>query len=201
MKITALKRQVKNIDRVSVFVDQKYSFSLTDSEVLQLGIKNGLHVSPQDIESFKKLSADGKVRARTLEWVLARPHSQKELQDYLYRKKVDPELADKIKQECEQRHYIDDVSYAEWYVQYLRRKNKSSKAVRYELMKKGISNTIVQDIMQHYESDDASIHAVMQKIDNKPRYADPQKKITYLLSKGFSYSDIKQAMAVQLPEE
>lgn len=42
MKITALKAQIKNPERVSVFVDGKYSFSLTINEVIDQKIKKDL---------------------------------------------------------------------------------------------------------------------------------------------------------------
>ena len=42
MKITALKQQIKSADRVSVFVDEKYSFSLSLDDILTHKIKKGL---------------------------------------------------------------------------------------------------------------------------------------------------------------
>ena len=39
MKITALKAQVKNTQRVSIFVDERYSFSLSLDELVKYKIK------------------------------------------------------------------------------------------------------------------------------------------------------------------
>ena len=36
MKITAIKAQVKNPERVSIFVDDKYSFSLSLDELVEV---------------------------------------------------------------------------------------------------------------------------------------------------------------------
>src|ERR1700704_4393920 len=94
MKITALKAQVKNPGRVSVFVDEKYSFSLSLDELVKHKLKRGDEFSPGDIKKFKKISDDGKLRARSLEWLLNRPHSEREFRDYLYRKKAEPEQID-----------------------------------------------------------------------------------------------------------
>ena len=78
MKITAIKAQQKNPDRVSVFADGTYVFSLTIDQVLQTGLKRGIEIGQAELDTYKKLSADGKLKARTYEWLLGRPHSTKE---------------------------------------------------------------------------------------------------------------------------
>jgi len=50
MKITAIKQQVKNPERVSVFIDGKYEFSLTLDEVLKEKIKIGLELDKAGIK-------------------------------------------------------------------------------------------------------------------------------------------------------
>ena len=84
--ITDLRQGAKNPDRVNVFVNNRFSFSLDISQVVDLGVKKGLTISSEQLEEFKKASEFGKLYQRTLEWVLMRPHSKKETRDYLYRK-------------------------------------------------------------------------------------------------------------------
>ena len=74
MKITALKAQVKNANRVSIFVDERYSFSLSIADVINFNIKKDLEVSNIDIAAYKKLSSDGKIRARA--YAIAKLHSK-----------------------------------------------------------------------------------------------------------------------------
>jgi hypothetical protein len=95
MKITNIKQQVKNPERVSIFIDSKYIFSLSLDELVKYKLKNNQEFSEGEIKKFKKISEDGKLKARALAWVLSRPHSTRELKDYLYRKKADPELIQK----------------------------------------------------------------------------------------------------------
>ena len=75
MKVTSIKQQIKNPQRVSIFVDGKYSFSLSLDELVTHKLKNDIELSTTDVKKFKKISADGKLRARALEWLLNRPHS------------------------------------------------------------------------------------------------------------------------------
>src|SRR5258706_16088339 len=96
MTITSIKQQVKNPDRVSIFVDGKYEFSLSLDELVKYKLKNNDELDKADVKNFKKISADGKLRARALKWLMNRPHSEREFRDYLYRKKIEKEQIDSL---------------------------------------------------------------------------------------------------------
>ena len=197
MKITALKTQVKNAERVSIFVDGKYTFSLTINEVIEYKLKKDLEVTEADIETYKKLSADGKLRARAYEWLMGRPHSTKELRDYLYKKKTDKDLQAKLISEFTDKGILSDQRFAEWSVERLERKNKSQRAIISELRAKGIDTTVIQSVVGRGDSKDAQqLVTLLAKLQSRPRYTDQQKLIAYLISKGYRYDDIKQALGL-----
>lgn len=87
IKITDIKQAVKNPNRVNIFVNGKYVFSLDVAQVVDLGIKIGLVISKEDLARYKEASEYGKEYQRALEWVLVRPRSVKELREYLTRRK------------------------------------------------------------------------------------------------------------------
>ena len=89
LRITDLRQGVKNPDRVNIYVNGKFAFSLDVSQVVDLGVKKDLAISLEQLEEFKKASEFGKLYQRTLEWVLTRPHSERETRDYLYKKIYD----------------------------------------------------------------------------------------------------------------
>ena len=91
--ITEIKPAVKNQNRVNVFVDSKYSFSLDIAQMVDFGIKVGQRLSEEKIAEYKRAQEFGKLYQRALEWCLSRPHSEKELKDYLYRKRVRQQAA------------------------------------------------------------------------------------------------------------
>lgn len=86
MMITDLKQGVKNPNRVNVFVDGKFAFSLDVAQVVDLKLKIGRMLTKKELAECKKASEFGKLYQRALEWVLTRPRSERELKDYLYRK-------------------------------------------------------------------------------------------------------------------
>lgn len=198
MKITALKAQVKNLERVSIFVDSKYTFSLTINEVIKHKLKKDQDVTEADIETYKKLSADGKLRARAYEWLMGRAHSTKELKDYLYKKKTDSDLQQKLILEFTEKGILSDQRYAQWAAERLMRKNKSHRAIANELRAKGIDVQTIQQAMADQPSDDTGhLNILIAKLQTRPRYSDPKKLMAYLVSKGFSYQDIKEAFTQQ----
>ncbi len=193
MKITSLKQQVKNPERVSVFVDGIYSFSLSYNEIITYKIKNDMELNGSDIKKLKKISADGKLRMRAMEWLLNRPHSQREFRDYLYRKKADPELTKSFIKEFSKKRYLDDRKFGQWFIDLQKRRAKSNRAIRSELFKKGLNRELVDELMAAEEDDEAArLKTLIVKKQKIARYRnDPLRLAKYLTSQGFSYSLVK----------
>lgn len=84
--VTELKQGVKDPNRVNVFIDGKYEFSLDVTQVVEYKLKKGMELTAEQVAEYKKASEYGKLYQRTLEWVLSRPHSERETHDYLKRK-------------------------------------------------------------------------------------------------------------------
>ena len=119
-KITDLRVGVRDENRINVFLDGKFAFSLTLQQVSDFKLKRGMILSEDEIAKIQKASDFGKLFQRSLEYALSRPHSEKEIRDYLKRKK--------IKREIEQKRYDtflerlkNDADYAE-HVREIRKK-------------------------------------------------------------------------------
>lgn len=85
-EITDIKSAAKNQNRVNIFVDGEFCFSLDIAQVVDYHLKIGKILEPSEIEDLKRASAYGKLYASTLEWVLMRPRSIKETRDHLKNK-------------------------------------------------------------------------------------------------------------------
>jgi regulatory protein len=195
MKITGIKQQVKNAERVSVFVDGKYSFSLTLDELLEHKLANGLELDEPRLAKFKKLSADGKLRARALEWVLNRPRSIREFTQYMHRKKAEPELTEKLIAEFTSKGYLDEEKFASWLVELRVSSGKSNRAIAAELASKGIDRELSSSALEgEAGSEKQRLDKLVAQKSKLSRYADPQKLMRYLASKGFGYDLIKESL-------
>lgn len=203
MIITAIKQQVKNPERVSVFVEGKYEFSLSLDELVKYKLKNGDQLDKDDVKKFKKISADGKLRARVLEWLLNRPHSERELRDYLFRKKAEKEQIEALVGEFTDKGYLNNAKFAAWFSELQARRGKSNRQIRAELAKKGIGRELANTAMDEQGgSEQRRLREVIAKKRALPRYQnDPQKLMRYLVGQGFSWQDVKQALASDQPED
>ena len=113
LKITDIKQAVKNENRVNVFVNGKYSFSLDVAQVVDMGVKVGRIVSEDELADFKKASEFSKAYQRALEWVLMRPRSKRELQDYLKRREMQGEAKERKKDWERDREIADLIARGE----------------------------------------------------------------------------------------
>ncbi len=208
MKITALKTQVKNPNRVNVFVDGKYRFSLDALQVLELGVRTGVEYEEQVLHEIEAEGQFSKVYARSLEYALMRPRSRKEIREYLYRKTrpvrtktgamregVAPEITARVFDRLIEKNHVNDERFAAFWVENRNvRKGVSAKKLRAELQAKGVEATIIDLALTHTErSDEDELRKVYEK--KKARYDDKQKLIAYLARQGFNYDLIRSVMA------
>jgi regulatory protein len=130
MKITSISAQKRDKDRVNVSVDGKYRFSLDVFQLVDLGIKVGKEYTEDELVALEEESQFGKLYMRALEYCLVRPHSQRELKDYLYRKTRDTRtktgdirkgvsvaLTERVFNRLQEKSYIDDDKFAAYWVE------------------------------------------------------------------------------------
>jgi regulatory protein len=196
MKITAIKAQVKNPERVSIYVDEKYAFSLNHAQLLDLKVRIGLEIDDARLAEFKKASELGKAYERALNYAMIRPRSVKELQDYCRRKKWAPEDCQTIIDKLVARRYVDDRNFARAWVESRAMANKTSqRKLRLELKQKGVADDIIAEALQNADFDEGSaLRALIAKKRRLARYQDEQKLMQFLARQGFSFDDIKEAL-------
>jgi len=197
MKITDITQQVRDKARFSVFVDRKYAFSLSDSQIRQSGLAIGQELSKDDLVHWKTESQEGKALDRTLRGLAIRARSQWELADYLKRKGVHPDLAAKITEQIKAFGYLDDRAFAESWVQNRRLlKSVSKRRLRQELLQKHVDADIIETVLAQDETSDQQVlDELIEKKSRQSRYHDEAKLLAYLARQGFSYGDIKDALA------
>ena len=197
-KITELKQGVRNPDRVNVYVNSKFAFSLDISQVVDFGIKIGREISEEELEEFKRASEFGKLYQRTLEWVLTRPRSEKECRDYLYKKifekKLDKNYIDRIIAKLAEKNYLNDARFAEYYVENrFVKKGVSLKRLKMELMKKGVSKEIIEEVLADTDRNDTEELKKMI-LKKRSKYPDDEKLTQYLCRQGFQYDLVRETI-------
>jgi regulatory protein len=197
MKITAIKAQVKREGRYSIFVDDKYAFSLSAEGLLDAHLVTGQELSQVDVTDYKRLSQEDKAYNLALAYVARRMRSEGELHDYFRRKQYAPELAEQLLAKLRRLHFVDDVEFAKRWVENRRRlKATSTKKLRLELRQKRVNSDVIQAVLTEDETDEHQLlRDLVEKKRRISRYQDDQKLMMYLARQGFTYDDIKAALA------
>ena len=211
MKITALSAQQKQSNRVNVMVDGVYRFSLDVFQVADLGLRVGKEYTEEELVALEEESQFGKLYGRALEYTMMRPHSAREVRDYLWRKTratkyksrsgelkermgVSQIVADRVFDRLTEKGYIDDEKFARFWVENRnQRKGSSVRKLRSELQAKGVESSIIDAALeQTTRNDEDELAKIVAK--KRARYPDEQKFMQYLARQGFSYDDIKTAL-------
>lgn len=215
MKITGLSSQQKDPNRINILVDGKFRFSLDISQVTDLGIRVGKEFTEEELDEFEVESQFGKLYGRALEYCIMRPHSAREVRDYLYRKTrttrvrnkrtgeikdrpgVSVELTSRVFDRLLDKGYIDDAKFTRWWVENRnQRKGTSRRKLQAELAAKGVASGIIEDALISTDRNDGDeLAKIVAK--KRARYPDNQKFMQYLARQGFSYDDIKSALESQ----
>ncbi|MGH3054920.1 MAG: RecX family transcriptional regulator, partial [Gaiellaceae bacterium] len=153
MKITNIKQQVKRADRYSVFVDGKYSFSLSEAALLSERLAGGQEIDKVRLDELKKTSGADKAYGNALRYVAMRPRSVWEVQTYLRRNQVDEPVAEDIIGRLESVGLLDDVAFAQaWVANRRLLKSVSKRKLKLELQQKRLPESVISQAMQEDEA-------------------------------------------------
>lgn len=198
MKITDIKQQIKRAGRYSIYLEGKYIFSLSESELLQSGIRIGKDYTEAELEKLQKTAVIDKAYMRALDYLARRARSQWELRDYLRRKDYDSPTVDLILNKLSEYNYVDDEKFAQAWVDNRRLlKPTSLRRLQLELQQKHVSRDIIDKVVRGSDGNEevTALRNMVLKKRAHSRYQDGQKLIAYLMRQGFRYDDIKSVLA------
>lgn len=211
--ITRLAPGVRDTNRVNVYLDGHFAFSLDVAQVIDLGVKVQQKVDEDRLKELQGASEFGRLYQRTLEWVLMRPHSAQETRDYLKRRKmkrqmlnrqraredkrplpeIQDEIAAQVLERLQERGYLDDLKFAKFFVENRHvRRGISQKRLRMELKQKGVDDEKIQLALDTIPRDDEE--EIMKIIAKKRQKYDDFQLIGYLTRQGFDLQTAKTAV-------
>ncbi len=201
-KITALEVQQRNKERVNVYLDGEYGFSLALIEAARL--RRGQTLSDEEIAELKARDALERAVDLAVRFLSYRPRSISEVRRYLEQKGIAPSAVDSTIARLEKLGYVDDVAFARFWVSNRDEFNpKGPLALRQELREKGVSSAIIDQVLAEVDFADAAYRAAqrrVQRLRHLDRQAFQQKVYPYLARRGFVAETIHDVMA-RLMEE
>lgn len=198
MRITDIKNQRRNKNRFNIYVDGKFSFSLSEIELVNNKVEIGKEVVEAEIEKLKNNDEKSKALNKALEIIARRVHSEKEVRDKLRKKNFRGDLIDKSIENLKKMGYIDDEAFARaWIESRLLQKPRGRILIKRELLGKGVNPEVVESILELVYNKDRErvelkrLYKERKKIIGK---TNKDKIIRYLISRGFLWEDIKDTI-------
>jgi regulatory protein len=196
LKITDIKQQVKNQSRYSIYVDGKYSFSLSESALLGSKLSVGNELTGVQIDDLKNKSEVDKAYNNCLNLIVRRKRSKWEIEQYLKRKSIDQDVVNDIVKRLEENNWLDDLEFARAWVNNRRLlKPISKRRLWQELKAKRVDESSIKTALSEDLTEERKVLAeLVERKQKQTRYQDKQKLMAYLLRQGYSYDDVKSVI-------
>lgn len=194
--ITSLEIQKRNKERVNVYLDGDYAFSLGLMDAVRL--HKGQSLTESEVNQLK--GEDLVVRAveSASRFLGHRPRSIAEVRRNLVEKDFDEGVIDAALGRLTQLGYLDDPAFARYWIQSRTQfKPLGSAALRFELRQKGVPDAVIQEAMDEVDDESGAYRAaasLFKRMRGTDRKTARQKLSTALARRGFRYDDIGQAI-------
>jgi len=197
-EITKIKPQ-KNKKRVNIYLGGKFVFGLDADNFLKAGLKVGQELSEKQVEDLVFKNEFQKLLNKVYRILSLRPRSEKEIKDYLIKKKATEKISQKIIEKLKKLGQINDNAFAIWWIeQRLTFRPRGKFGLRMELKQKGVNKKIIDKVIEQLVDELPLARKVVQKklktYKNLPREDFYQKMSAFLARRGFSWPVIKQVV-------
>ncbi len=195
MKIDRVSR--KDEKNVSVYFDNGERLILSEDTFYSSGLRKGDEISGDRFSFFIEQNILYHIKQRALSFLARRFHSEKELLIKLKAKAYEEQLIKIVLNDLREKSFIDDQVFANHFIEEkLKKKRWGKNKIRAALFSKGVSSSIIDDVLQSFNSEEdqneVALSLAKKKLKNlKLRETDSkklkQKIISFLLSRGFDY--------------
>ena len=195
-KVTALKLQKRNKNRVNVYLDGEFAFGL--SRIVAAWLSVGQEVTEEKIEDLKAKDNVEVALQRALNYLSYRPRSEKEVRDNLKKHEYPDEIIDQIIDRLKRGNLVDDENFAELWVENRNEfRPRGSTLLRIELRRKGVPDQVIAHALEEQDEDALALKAGRKKARRYRHleWQDFRKKMTgFLARRGFHYGIIAEVL-------
>lgn len=198
MEITAAEPRRRGL--LQLFIDGEAAVKI-DAETFALsGLKPGDSISDEELRALIAGSNERRANEKALNLLERRNHSKKELEEKLTRAGIAKDAARDAASHMEELGLLDDESYArDCAREMFERKLYGKLRVRQELRQKGIDPALIEELLEEYGGEDATLSNMRNILSKKyPSYMEDEKvrrrAAAALNRMGYSYEDIRGAM-------
>lgn len=211
MKITRIEHQQKNKDRVSIYIDNKYSFSLTLDQLLDYSdiIKVGNEITQDELNDLKLNSEKSLAFGYILYQISYGPKSEHQMREKFKKNKKDEysnEAIDFAIEKAKRLDLINDNNLAKFLTECYMKRNIGKFKIREKLYIRGIPENIINITLDEYIDKNSELENAIKICSQKNKtiknvkniYDRKNKLYTFLARKGYSSDIIKETLEIVL---
>lgn len=201
LKITDIQKQRGNKNRYSVYIEGEFAFGLDEVDMLYYKLFNASEISEEKYNHIKENVIFNKARDAAVRFLGFKARTKKEVENKLKEKDFPEDIIFKVIELMQKYGYIDDYSYAGSFLRdKFNLKGFGTNRIKYELKMKGVSDDIIQQVIEENDIDEAGRAACLvrkkyMKLDNLD-FKEKRKIHSFLTRKGFSFSVIESAFNI-----
>jgi regulatory protein len=194
-RITALKAQTRNHQRINVYLDGEFAFGL--SRIVAAWLQVGMELTPERIDQLRADDEREKAYQKALKLINYRPRTEVEIRKNLERNNIDDMVITDVLERLRNSGLVDDEKFAQnWVENRVEFRPRSQRALKFELSRCGVQKeTIERTIFSVDEEEMAYQTALRQarKIVNLEWKEYRQKMLRHLTQRGFGYETSAEA--------
>lgn len=192
--------------RVRIEIDHEFAFVLYKGELRLYQIEEGEEIEDAVYDRIMKEVLPKRAKQRAMNLLKERTYTKAQLKDKLMQGGYPEIIAGIAVDYAVSYRYVDDEQYVRDFIEYNREK-KSRKRMQLDLMHKGISEQLFQDVWEDMAGEDEEaiereqIIYWVNKKHFRPREAtfeEKQKMMAFLYRKGFSINNIRSILSLDI---
>ena len=192
-KITALKAQKRNSQRINVYLDDEFAFGLSRYAAAWLQV--GQELSPEKIEELQDVDAQEVAYQRALNYISYRPRAEAEVRKNLEKHDITEEVADEVVERLRRSGLVDDTKFAQTWVENRSAfRPRGKRALIAELRQKGIGDEAIEEALDALNEDNLAYQAALKQTRKygSLEWQDFRRKMSaFLARRGFGYEVVK----------
>ncbi len=195
-KITKICVQEKNKNRCNVFLDDEFAFSLNIKTAIKYGLKVGVEIDETKSTAITYDDEKNLLITKCIKYLSEYSKTEQQLFTYLKNKEYPYKLIREVILELKEYSFIDDEKFC---IRYIEQKSSiyGKKMLELKLLQKGVSREIINKVLQESETnfEQTATNVLEKYLRNKEiNKKNLEKAFRYLVSKGFSYEEVKNAL-------
>ncbi len=194
-RITAIEPQARHPNRFNLYIDDRFALGL--SAIIAAKLHVGQVLSAADLAALDEAEAFEDAYERALRFLEPRPRSTAEVREHLRKKQAAPELVDRVIARLTDAGLLDDAAFAKYWVENREQfRPRAGRALRFELRRKGLSSTDIQDALGDVDEAESAYRAGVaraKRLSGLERREFMEKLGAFLMRRGFGYGTAKDA--------